>query len=515
MIVKGMEERERRKAVEMKNIVKVFPGVMANDHVDFEARTGEIHALLGENGAGKTTLMNILYGIYRPDEGEIYIFGKRVNISSPRMAIKLGIGMVHQHFTLVPKLTVTENIILGAKSTGFLLDLKEAKRRIENLSREYGLAINVDAKVEQLSIGEQQRVEILKMLYRNAKILILDEPTSVLSPPEVKRLFKTLRLMADQGKTVIFVTHKLKEALEISDRITVLRKGRNVGTFLPSEVSIKKLSKLIVGEEVGAQISRRKHGRQKEALKIINLTVLNDKGLKALNGISLKVHKGEILGIAGVAGNGQRELAEAIIGQRTPKDGKILLNGVDITGKTPAEVKSLGVAYIPEDRTKDGIMPDLSVIENLILNSFREKFIKSLFFIDNKKAKEHSRELITKFGIKVTDLNSRASLLSGGNIQRLILASELSGRIKLLVACQPTRGLDVKATEYVHEILMNLRNEGVAILLISEDLDEIIKLSDRIAVIYQGEILGEFERDSVNREKIGMLMAGVRVESGD
>jgi len=499
---------EHKVAVKMVGIVKRFPGVIANDHIDFEVHVGEVHALLGENGAGKTTLMNILYGLYKPDEGEIYVWGRKVKIHSPRDAIRLGIGMVHQHFMLIPNFTVAENIVLGTKlPRAPLLDIKEAYRRIEELSKKYGLKVDPKAYIWQLSVGEQQRVEILKLLYRNARILILDEPTSVLTPSETVELFKALRRMANEGRAVIFITHKLKEVFAVADRVTVLRRGKRIATLPVSQTNERELARMMVGREVFLTIPRTPVKPGKEVLIVENVLAMGDKGLPALKGVSLRVREGEIVGVAGVAGNGQKELVEVIIGLRKVVKGKIIINGIDVTNKSPEFIQKLGVAYIPENRMR-GVIPDLPILKNLIIGMHKEPPIAQRLTINFKNAQNFARKLIREYNIVAPSEFTPVKYLSGGNIQRLVLARELSRKPKLLIAEQPTRGLDIGATEYVRKKILEQRNRGCGILLISEDLDEIVSMSDRIIVMYEGSIVGELSAKEADLETLGLLMSG-------
>lgn len=501
-------ELSRDIAVYMKDITKRFPGVVANDRVCFEARVGEIHALLGENGAGKTTLMNILSGFYRADEGEIYIYGEKVRIRSPRDALQLGIGMVHQHFRLVPALTVAENIVLGMKPMwNPVLNIGKVEKEIKELSERYGLKVDPNAKVWQLSMGERQRAEIIKVLYRGAKILILDEPTSVLTPQEVKQLFKTLVKLKEEGKTIIFITHKLQEVMEISDRVTVLRDGRVVGTVKTLETDVRKLARMMVGREVFLKLEKKPVQKGGVVLEVINLHALNDKGLPALKGVSFTVRKGEIFGIAGVAGNGQKELAEVITGLRKAVEGKVLINGRDITNKPPIAVINEGVAYIPDDRLGLALAPDLGVSENMIMKSYRSREISSKLFLREDIIKRVTAKLVKDYGIITPSLSTPLKFLSGGNQQRLVLAREISLAPSLLIAFDPTRGLDVAATEFIRKKLIEER-ERSAILLISEDLEEVMSLSDMIAVMYEGEIMGIVPAEKADLEEIGLMMAG-------
>ncbi len=504
----GMEE-ETEPVVEMKGIVKTFPGVVANDHIDFEVRAGEIHALLGENGAGKTTLMNILFGIYQPDEGEIYVRGKRVEIRSPRDAMRLGIGMVHQHFMLVEKHTVAENIALGF-ATKFILPTRQVIRKIREFSERYGLTVDPNAYIWQLSAGEQQRVEIIKALYRGADILILDEPTSVLTPKETKEFFSILMKMKEEGKAIIFITHKLDEVFAISDRVTVLRKGKVVGRLKTSETNKGELAKLMVGREVLFSIEKRPVKKGRPILEVIDLHAMDDSGLPALKGISIRILSGEILGLAGVAGNGQKELFEVLAGLRKATKGRIVVDGIDVTNSSPRRISELGVAHIPGERLRYGLVPNMSVAENLVLKKYYRNPFKIGFVLNKEQIVNDAKNLMEEYQIIAPSHKTTAKLLSGGNIQRMILARELSARPKLIIAAHPTSGLDVAATEYIRMRLLEERERGAAILLISEDLDELLMMSDRIAVIFEGEIMGEMTAEEADVGRIGLMMAGVR-----
>ncbi len=495
--------------VYMKNIVKRFPGVVANAGVTFEARAGEVHALLGENGAGKTTLMNILYGIYQPDEGEIYVRGRRVTIRSPHDAIALGIGMVHQHFMLVHSHTVAENVILGLSDVPFIHPTEAVKEKIAEFSERYGLKVDPDAYIWQLSAGEQQRVEIIKALYRGADVLILDEPTTMLTPAETKELFHTLRRMAEEGRTVIFITHKLEEVMAVSDRVTVLRKGKVVGTMKTADTDQRELARMMVGREVLFQLEKTPFKPGKVVLEVENLNALNDKGLPALHDVSFTIREGEILGIAGVAGNGQKELVEVITGMRPATGGRVRIDGKDVTNKSPREILAMGVAHVPEERMHMGMVPNMSVAENLILKGYdRPPFSRGLF-LDQKAVREHAERIVREFQIDTPSLWTPTKLLSGGNIQRLILGRELALNPRLIVASHPTYGLDVGATEYIRRLLLEQREKGVAILLVSEDLEEIFTLSDRIAVMFEGRIMGIVDAEEADVETIGAMMAGL------
>lgn len=505
--------------VEMKGITKRFPGVLANDHVDFDLRACEIHALLGENGAGKTTLMNILYGLYRPDEGGIVVQGEPVAIRSPKDAIDLGIGMVHQHFTLIPAMSVAENIVLGLKSEREpLLDMGRTEKHIAELSKTYNLNVDPKVKIEQLSIGERQRVEILKALYRKAQILILDEPTSVLTPQEAEDFFKTLRSMVNEGLTIIFITHKLPEVMAISDRVTVLRHGKVVARADTKLTNPTDLSKMMVGREVGLDIEKQKPGEGNVAVEVKNLSAVGDKGLLALKGVSFSIHEGEILGVAGVSGNGQRELAEVLTGMRRASEGKVYVFGKDMTNFSPKKIIEQGVGDIPEDRLGTGVILGFSVAENLVLETrskppFSYRWFLPFarrYFLDKNEIRKNAERLIQEYDIATPSVDAPCRNLSGGNLQRLILAKVLSRNPRLIVAAQPTSGLDVAATEFIHKKLIEQRERGVAILLISEDLNEILSLSDRVAVIYEGKIVGIIPASEAKIEDIGLMMTGVK-----
>lgn len=498
--------------VELKNITKRFGNIVANDRVNFSLKKGEIHTLLGENGAGKTTLMNILYGFYMPDEGQIFVKGKPIKISSPFDAIKAGIGMVHQHFTLVPSFSVVENILLGTDIEP-LPNLNRKADKILELSNKFGLKVDPFAKVWQLSVGEMQRVEILKLLYRNVDVLILDEPTAVLTPQEAKDLFSTLRDLKSYGKSIVFISHKLNEVMDISDRITVLKKGKIVGTVNREATSPRDLAKMMVGREVILKMEKKKKEIGETVLRVEGLEALNDKGLKTLRGISFEVAEGEILGIAGVAGNGQKELAEVLSGLRMAISGKMYLDGIDVTNKSARYLIEKGESFIPEDRHKYGVSPSLSIKDNLILKKYREYPFSKGVILNHSKIREHAKELVERYDIFAPSIDFPVKLLSGGNMQRLILARELDGRIRFILAFHPTRGLDIGATEFVYKKLLEASYSGVAILLIAGDLEEIFTLSDRVAVIYEGEIAGYVPPMEKYIEEIGLLMAGVRERS--
>ena len=497
--------------VKMTDITKRFPGVIANYKVNFELRAGEIHALLGENGAGKTTLMNILYGLYRPDEGRIFFKGREVKIRSPRDAIRLGIGMIHQHFRLVPSLTVAENVALGLREADFFMPAKSVEDKIVELSERYGLKVDPSAKIWQLSVGERQRVEILKALIRDVKVLILDEPTTVLTPGERDQLFKVMEKLAEEGKGIVFITHKLGEVKAVSHRVTVLRRGRVVASGLDTKsVSTLELARLMVGEEFEFGIKERRPMALDEIVLIVKgLAVRDDKGLLAVKDVSFELRAGEILGIAGVAGNGQRELVEALVGLRRPEKGSIKIMDVEVAGKGPRDILELGVAFIPEDRVGMGIAPGLSVEENLILKYYHKPPFSKGVFLNTKFISEWSRKLVNEYGIMTPSLKTPVGVLSGGNIQRLILARELSMKPKLIVASHPTYGLDVAASEYIRSLLVEQRNKGAGVLLVSEDLEEIMALSDRVAVMFDGRIVGDvMEASCVDIHKLGLMMSG-------
>ncbi len=502
-------EQRQIQRVEMCNIIKYFPGVLANDRVCFDINQGEVHALLGENGAGKSTLMRQLFGLYHPDAGEILINGKPQTFNSPADAIEAGIGMIHQHFMLVPTLTVAENVALGLKSSREpLLDLEKVSERIRELSQLYGLKVDPTAYLWQLSVGEQQRVEIIKALYRGASLIILDEPTAVLTPQEVNDLFVTLKRMVSDGHSLIFITHKLHEVMAISSRVTVLRDGKIIGTRPTSKVTHNELVKMMVGREI-RHFAPQPLKSGPVRLEIQDLRVMGDRGTEALRGVDLQIHGGEILGLAGVSGNGQRELAESLAGVRKSIHGTVLLDGIDLSNVPLKDRVESGLAYIPEERMRDGAIRDFSVQENVFLHDHASPKYTHGIFLDFVRMRLFANELVNKFSVKTPSLDTPIKNLSGGNIQKLILARELSRKPKVLIAAQPTRGVDIGATEYIHQRLLQQREEGTAILLISEDLDEIRLLSDRIAVLYEGKIMGIVERDQATVEQIGLMMAGI------
>lgn len=510
---KLLSGRTRIDSLEMRGITKRFPGVLACDHVDFDVKSGEVHALLGENGAGKSTLMKILYGLYHPDEGEILLNGKQVSIASPNDSINLGIGMIHQHFMLVQSLTVAENVALGLPSSrGPLTDLDRVSKRILELAAIYNLKIDPSAYIWQLSVGQQQRVEIIKALYRGAALLILDEPTAVLTPQEVDELFVIMNQMVKDGHALIFISHKLHEVVEISNRVTVLRDGHKIGTRPTSETTKQDLANWMVGREVGFAPDRGHTELGEVRLQLDHVSCGSDRGTPGLRSVSLEVRSGEILGIAGVSGNGQRELAETVTGLRKITDGRVFLEGNDVTGLAPGELTDRMLSYIPEERMRDGMIKEFTVAENMILREHHKMPYSRSGFLHLRDISRHTDELIAKFHVKTPSRDTQAKNLSGGNIQKVILARELSRNPRTIIAAQPTRGLDIGATEYVREQLLVERHKGAAILLISEDLDEILALSDRIAVIYEGQIMDIVSRESTTPQRLGLLMAGVRSE---
>ena len=502
---------EEHLLLEMRGITKRFPGVVANDRVDFDVRGGEIHTLFGENGAGKSTLMRVLYGLYRADEGEIKIAGEPVNISSPADAIAHGIGMIHQHFMLVNSLTVAENVALGLRSSrGPLTDLKRVAARVRELASTYGLRVDPDAVVWQLSVGERQRVEILKALYRNVSLLVLDEPTAVLTPGEVVDFFAVLHRLAADGRGLVFISHKVHEVLELSNRITVLRAGRNVGALSGEDATRERLVEMMVGHSIPPESQPPAGSSGEMRLVIDELRVKGDRGTEAVRGLSLEVAAGEIVGIAGVSGTGQRELAEAIGALRAPHSGSIRLAGTELAGATPARARVAGLAYVPEERMRDGVVPDLTVAQNLLLVDSRNRSYSRLGFLRFHRIRQRCEQLVSEFDVRTAGLDVAARTLSGGNMQKLIMARELSGEPSVLLVAQPTRGIDVGSTRYIHERLIAQRDRGTAVLVISEDLDEIMTICDRVLVMYEGQIIGAADPHLNTREEIGMLMAGVR-----
>jgi len=497
-------------AVKMVNITKRFPGVVANDKVNFELKIGEVHALLGENGAGKTTLVNILCGLYEKDSGEIYVWGKKVEIRSPKDAIRLGIFMVPQTPKLASSLSVIENIVIGLKNSGIIMPIRKIRKKVVEIRKKYNIIINPDAKIYQLSAAEQKRVEIIKALIRGAKILIFDEPTATLSPPEKQKLFRFMRQFADEGNSVIFITHKISEALEVSDRITVMRKGKVIGTVLTKDATPSLLTRWMFGTNLNLEINSSKVNSGKILLKVVDLWVKNDAKEIVVKGISFDLFSGEILGVAGVAGNGQKELVEALVGLRPVARGKIFVdsgnNLVEITRFPPKIRIKYGISFIPDDRIRYGIVPDMSIMENLLLGFHDKKEFTGAFLLKWAEIKKWAEKLVKKYRIIAPNLNTPAKYLSGGNIQRLILAREMARNPKIIIAAYPTLGLDAFSTQYIRNTLVKLKEKGVGILLISEDLDELFELSDRIMVMSDGRIKGILPKEKASIEIVGKLM---------
>ena len=503
-------------ALEVRNITKRFPGVVANDQVNFELRQGEIHTLLGENGAGKSTLMNIVYGLYSPDEGEFLLNGKPVQIHTPHDAIRYGIGMVHQHFMLVPVFTVTENIMLGDEVVrGPSLDKRKAREQIRKLSEDYGLEVDPDALIEDISVGIQQRVEILKALYRQARILVLDEPSAVLTPQEVEDLFRIMRQLTDKGVSIIFISHKLKEVLEISDRITVMRRGKVVGTTTPAESDEQKLASLMVGRDVILRVEKEPAQPKQVVLDIQDLHVQDDRKVEVVRGVSIQVRAGEVVGIAGVQGNGQTELVEALTGLRIPLSGSIELSGQAVRPLDPRFSVELGMAHVPEDRHKHGLVLPHTIADNEVLNTYYRPPFAQGFRRNQQAILDNAVQLIQEFDIRTPSPLLPAGNLSGGNQQKVIVARELSREVTLLIANQPTRGLDVGSIEYIHKEIVKMRDKGLAVLLVSAELDEILSLSDVIKIIYHGKIVATLDAATATREECGLWMAGVTVDQAE
>lgn len=495
--------------VEMKNITKLFPGTIANDNVTFQLRKGEIHVLLGENGAGKTTLMNVLYGLYKQEKGDIFVKGRKVKIDSPKEAIALGIGMVHQHFMLINNFTVAENIVLGMEPRkGILKDMHKAIADTNELSEKYGFNIKAQKLIEDMTVGEQQKVEILKALYRGAEILILDEPTAVLTPLEIKDLENILHNMVNEGKSIILITHKLKEVKSMSDRVTIIRRGKVIDVINTGEADTLQLAELMVGRKVKLSVDKKDSMPGKAVLKVDALRVMDNRKLPAVKDVSFEVREGEILAVAGVDGNGQWELIEAITGLRAVDEGRVFLGDREITGKKPREIIEEGLGHIPEDRHKRGLILKYSLVENSVLGyHYKPPFARGII-INQDKVREWCRNLIQEYDIRTPNEEVMAASLSGGNQQKLIIAREVEKEPILIIAAQPTRGLDVGAIEYIHKRLVEERDKGRGVLLVSLELDEVLSLADRIAVIYDGRIQGILSKDEATEQKLGILMAG-------
>ncbi|HET7129507.1 MAG TPA: ABC transporter ATP-binding protein [Gaiellaceae bacterium] len=499
--------------LELRGITKRFPGVLANDNVNFDLRAGEVHALLGENGAGKSTLMNILYGLYTPDEGQILLHGKPIDLGSTKAAIEHGIGMVHQHFMLIPVMTVAENIVLATEPryAGVMLDYDAARKRVRELSERYGLTVDPDARIDRTSVGQQQRVEILKALYRGAEILILDEPTAVLTPQEAQELFEIIRSLESQGKSIIFISHKLNEVLDIADRITTLRRGVVVDTIPAEGATEEGLARMMVGREVLLRVDKDASKPGAPLLQVEHLKVIDDRGLEAVRDVSFEVHGGEIVGLAGVDANGQSELIDAIAGLRRSTSGRIVVDGHDITHASAKEALDAGIGHIPEDRHRRGLVLPFSLTENIALHGYRSAPNSRRGFLNLGAMVERARRLLKEFDVRGGQPSTPAGALSGGNQQKVVLAREIDGDPKVLIAAQPTRGLDVGAIEFVHRRLIEQRDAGRAVFLVSLELEEILSLSDRILVIYEGRIVGEFP-PTASEEELGFAMTGGRHE---
>lgn len=509
-----MDKSDNPVVLEARALTKRFPGVLANDKVDLLLYEGEILALLGENGAGKSTLMNMLYGLYHPDEGEIYIRGEKVELQNPRDAIERGVGMVHQHFQLVPVMSVAENVMLGSEITrgGGILSLKEAERRVRELSEQYGLEVDPAAIVEDLPVGTQQRVEIIKALYRNAEILILDEPTAVLTPQEANELFRIMRELTARGVSIIFITHKLKEVLAVADHIGVLRGGRLVGTAKPETSTEASLAEMMVGRNVILTVEKGAAHPEDVVLDVSDLVVNDDRDHVAVGSVSLTVRAGEIVGVAGVQGNGQRELVEALTGLRPVESGRITIDGIDTTQFSPRKITELGVAHIPEDREKHGLVMSYSLADNMVLNNYYLEPFAKRFVIDQDAINAQGAELVEAFDVRTPSAQTSAGKLSGGNKQKVIVAREFSRPTKLLIAAQPTRGIDVGSIEFIHNQIVAQRDRGVAVLVVSAELDEVLGLADRVLVMFDGHIVASLPVAEATRERVGLLMAGSALE---
>lgn len=505
--------------LKMQGISKSFGPVKANDNINFEVKKGEIHALIGENGAGKTTLMKILFGLHKPDSGTIYFAGDRLDLTGPKDAMAKGIGMVHQHFMLIPSLTVTENIVLGSEpKKNLFFDIKAAEEQVIRISNEYGLKVDPKARIRDCSVGIQQRVEIIKALSRGAELLILDEPTAVLTPQETRDLFVVLRQMVKQGMTIIFISHKLKEVLEISQRITVMRAGKVVGVVETGATSEEQLASLMVGRQVLLRVEKRLPSPGRNILEVKKLWVSDQRGLPAVRGVSFNVRAGEILGVAGVEGNGQTELVEAICGLRHIESGQVLKDGNELAGKSVREIRKLGVAHIPEDRFTSGLCGEASILENLIGGLHLDTPFSSKGVLNKKEIQEFVEKAVEDYGIKVGSVHDPVKSLSGGNAQKVVIARELASDANLIVAAQPTRGVDIGAIEFIHRLIVQKRDEGKGILLISADLQEVLSLSDRLIVLYEGQIVAELVTRQTTEEEVGLYMTGGKrmvVEGGE
>ncbi len=495
--------------VEMLNIRKEFPGIVANDDITIQLKKGEIHALLGENGAGKSTLMNVLFGLYQPEKGEIRVKGKPVNMTDPNVANDHGIGMVHQHFMLVEPFTVTQNIILGTEPTAMgKIDLRKAEKEVQELSNKYGLKVDAKAKIQDISVGMQQRVEILKTLYRGADVLIFDEPTAVLTPQEIIELMQIMKSLIAEGKSIILITHKLKEIMQICDRCTVIRKGKGIGTVNVEGTSVNELASLMVGRDVSFKTKKTPAQPKQTVLKIDNLHVKDSRKVDMVKGLNLELRAGEIVGIAGVDGNGQSELIEAITGLKKAQKGSIELNGKAITNLSPRKVTESGVGHIPQDRHKFGLVLDFPIGENIVLQTYYKKPYSKYKVLNYKEIYDKAEKLIKEYDVRTPSVYTKARALSGGNQQKAIISREVDRSPDLLIAAQPTRGLDVGAIEFIHQKLIEERDKGRAILLVSFELDEILDVSDRIAVVFDGEIVANVKPEETNEQKLGLLMAG-------
>lgn len=506
----------RIETLEMKGISKSFHGFYANKNINLKINSGEVLGLLGENGAGKTTLMNILYGLYKPDEGEIFIDGEAVRIKSPKDSMRSGIGMIHQHFMLVQNHTVSENIALGFEDVPFFFPEKYIRKKIYRISAQYGMDIDPDKKIWQLSAGEQQKVEILKALFLEADLLIMDEPTSVLTPQEAEDLFDIIRRMANEGHSIILISHKLDEILGICNRVAVLRKGETVGEAFVKDINKKELARMMVGRDVFLTFDKKPLPQGERVLNVSDLVILGDRGNKAVNGLNFSVYRNEVFGIAGVSGNGQRELVEAITGLRKTLSGEIILENDPITNKSARVVNTRGITHVPEERIKFGIVPNLFIYENAILKKHHSHPFSRLLFLDYDMIKEHTENIIEKFNIAAPSINVPVKSLSGGNIQKLIIGREIESKPALLVASHPTYGLDIGATEYIRKQILNRREEGGGVLLVSEDLEELFEICDRIAVIFKGEFMGILSAGDSNIKDIGLMMTGsLRLNSNE